>query len=194
LTELDILVSERQDFSFVMDVMALVGKQLIRLRCQRSLYYGSDATLQHLTELAETTPELRVLDLLEHFCGGWGNPPCIEVNGLQIAISLCYLTPLLLIQYLSDLETLALDGKWTKLRTVNWTSHLSCHDHLVYWSSAGLCGRIFEALPSVDDLTYTEECRLEVNSAVTFSYQRMEPAGVEWRDVFRGVSKPLEVV
>jgi hypothetical protein len=81
LTELDILVSERQDFSFVMDVMALVGKQLIRLCCQRSLYYGSDATLQHLSALAETTPELRDLGLLEHFCGGWGNPPCIQVNG-----------------------------------------------------------------------------------------------------------------
>ena len=86
LTELDILLSERQDFFFVMDVMALVGKQLIRLRCQRSLYYGSDATLQHLSALADTTPELRALDVLEHFCGGWGNPPCSEVNEIQIAI------------------------------------------------------------------------------------------------------------
>ena len=80
LTELDILVSERQDFSLVMDVMALVGKQLIRFCCQRSLYYGSDAIFQLLSSLAETTPELQVLEVLEHFCGGWGNPPCIQVN------------------------------------------------------------------------------------------------------------------
>ena len=80
LTELDITVSERQDFSLVMDVMAFVGKQLTRLRCQRSLYYGSDAIVQHLSSLAEATPSLQVLDILENFCGGWGNPPCIEVN------------------------------------------------------------------------------------------------------------------
>ena len=86
LTELDILVSERQDFSLVMDVLVLVGKQLTRLCCQRSLYYGSDATFQHLSSLAETTPQLQVLDVLEHFCGGWGNPPCIQVNKFKTII------------------------------------------------------------------------------------------------------------
>lgn len=87
LTELDILVSERQDFSLVMGVLTFVGKQLTRLRCQRSLYYGSDATFQHLSLLAEMTPELQVLDVLEHFCGGWGNPPCILVNEFETAIA-----------------------------------------------------------------------------------------------------------
>lgn len=87
LTELDILVSQRQDFSLVMDVMALVGKQLTRLCCQRSLYYGSDATFQHLSSLAEITPELQALDILEHFCGGWGNPPCIQVEVFPTAIT-----------------------------------------------------------------------------------------------------------
>ena len=82
LTELDIIVSERQDFSLVMDVVALVGKQLTRLRCQRSLYYGNEAILQRLPSLAEATPSLQVLDILEHFCGGWGNPPCAQVNSL----------------------------------------------------------------------------------------------------------------
>lgn len=96
-------------------------------------------------------------------------------------------------QYLSDVETLALEEKWTKLRTIGWMSHLSCHDHLVYWKGARLCDRIFESLPSVVALKYTEDCLLEVNSSVTFSYQRVEPTGVEWRDVFRGVSKPLQV-
>ena len=87
LTELDLLVSERQEFSLVMDVLSLVGKQLIRLSCQRSLYYGHSATFQHLSSLAETTPELQVLEILEHFCGGWGNPPCIQVNGLRTIIT-----------------------------------------------------------------------------------------------------------
>jgi len=173
LTELDIVVSECQTFSLVMDVMAYVGKQITRLRCQRSLYYGGDAIVQHLPSLADATPNLQVLDILEHFCGGWGNPPCI--------------------QYLSNLDSLILDGKWARLRTIAWTSHLSCHDHLVYWEGASLCDRIFESLPSVVSLKYTEECLLEVNSSVTFSYQRAGPAGVEWRDVFRGVSKPLQV-
>ena len=86
LTELDIVVSERQDFSVVMDVMALVGKQLNRFRCQRGLFYGSGAIVQHLSSLAEATPNLQSLDILEHFCGGWGNPPCIEVSGLPNAI------------------------------------------------------------------------------------------------------------
>lgn len=171
LTELDILISERQEFPSVMEVMALVGKQLTRLRCQRSLFYGCDAIFQYLTPLAEATPELQVLDILEHFCGGWGNPPCDE--------------------YLSDLEALALDGKWEKLRKINWTSHLSCHDHLVYWKGASLCDRIFEALPSLDDLEYTEECLLEVNSSVRFSYQRVGPDRVEWREMFRGGSEDL---
>ena len=80
LTELDILISERQDFSSVMDVMTLVGKQLIRLRCQRSLYYGSDAIFQHLSSLAGFTPDLQALDILEYFCGGWGNPPRFQVK------------------------------------------------------------------------------------------------------------------
>jgi hypothetical protein len=93
-------------------------------------------------------------------------------------------------QYLSDLEILALNGKWTKLKTINWTSHLSCHDHLVYWKGANLCDRVFEALPSVDDLTYTEECLLEANSTVIFSYQRVGPDRIEWREVFRGDFKP----
>jgi hypothetical protein len=70
---------------------------------------------------------------------------------------------------------------------------MSCHDNLVYWEGAGLCDRIFEALPSVVDLNYTEECLLDVYSSVTFSYQRVGPARIEWKDVFRGVSKPLEV-
>ena len=80
LTELDITVSECQDFSLVMDVMASVGKQLTRIRCQRSLFYGSDAIVQHLSTLAEATPHLEDLEVLEHFCGGWGNPPCAQVN------------------------------------------------------------------------------------------------------------------
>ena len=84
LTELDITVSERQDFSLVMNVVAAVGKQLNRLRCQRSLFYGSDAIVQHLSSLAEATPNLQVLDILEHFCGGWGNPPCIQVSDSQM--------------------------------------------------------------------------------------------------------------
>lgn len=87
LTELDIIVSERQDFSLVMEVIALVGKHLVRLYCQRSLYYGSDATFQHLSSLAESTPELKALRVLENFCGGWGNPPCIQVNGPQTAVT-----------------------------------------------------------------------------------------------------------
>ena len=87
LTELDIIVSERQDFSLVMDVIALVGKRLTHLRCQRSLYYGSDAIVQRLSSLAEATPNLQVLDILEHFCGGWGNPPCAQVNNLQNTIT-----------------------------------------------------------------------------------------------------------
>ena len=86
LTELEIVVSERQDFSSVMDVMSLVGKQLTRLRCQRSLFYGSDSVVQHLSSLAEATPNLQVLDILEHFCGGWGNPPCIQVKRFPNAI------------------------------------------------------------------------------------------------------------
>ena len=86
LTELDILVSEHQDVSLVMDVMTLVGKQLTRLRCQRSLYYGSDAIFQHLSSLAEATPDLQALDILEYFCGGWGSPPCIRVSGFQVCI------------------------------------------------------------------------------------------------------------
>lgn len=172
LTELDILISERQEFSSVMDVMTLVGRQLIRLRCQRSLYYGSDAIFQHLSSLAEVTPDLQVLEVLEHFCGGWGNPPFI--------------------QYLSDLENLALDGKWVNLNTIDWTSHLSCHDHLIYWKGTSLCDRIFEALPSIDSLKYTEECLLEVNSTVTLTYQRMGPERVEWREVLRGGSKPMQ--
>jgi len=84
LTELDIVISELQDFSSVMEVMTLVGKQLTRLRCQRSLYYGSDVIFQHLSSLAEATPNLQALDILEHFCGGWGNPPCVQVNSFQI--------------------------------------------------------------------------------------------------------------
>jgi hypothetical protein len=68
---------------------------------------------------------------------------------------------------------------------------MSCHDHLVYWNSASLCDRIFEALPSVDDLKYTEECRLELNSSATFSYQRVGPERIEWRDFFRRDSKSL---
>ena len=98
-----------------------------------------------------------------------------------------------LTQYLSDLESLTLDGKWKKLETISWTSHLSCHDHLVYWKGENLCDRVFESLPSVVGLKYTEECLLEVNSSVTFLYQRVGPARVEWRDVFRGISKPLQV-
>ena len=191
LTELDIVVSERQDFSSVMDVLALVGKQLNRLRCQRSLFYGSDAIVQHLSSLAGATPNLEVLDILEYFCGGWGNPPCIQVSSFPNTTTSLTYPSVLLAQYLSDLEALVLDGKWAKLRTINWTSHLSCHDHLVYWKGENLCDRIFESLPSVVGLKYTEECLLEVNSSVTFSYQRVEPAGVEWRDVFRGVAKPL---
>lgn len=80
LTELDIVVSERQDFSPVMDVIALVGKQLNIFRCQRSLFYGGDAIVQYLPSLAEATPNLQVLDILENFCGGWGNPPCVQVR------------------------------------------------------------------------------------------------------------------
>lgn len=87
LTELDVIVSERQDFSLVMDVVGFIGKQLTRLRCQRSLYYGSAAIVQHLSSLAEATPSLQVLDILEHFCGGWGNPPCAQVNGFYIPSS-----------------------------------------------------------------------------------------------------------
>ncbi|KAF9646440.1 hypothetical protein BDM02DRAFT_3188846 [Thelephora ganbajun] len=173
LTELDIVVSERQDFSLVMNVMALAGKQLTRLRCQRSLYYGSDAIIQHLSSLAEVTPNLQALDILEHFCGGWGNPPCV--------------------QYLFDFDTLTLDGKWAELKTINWRAHLSCHDHLVYWKGASLCDRIFESLPSVISLEYTEERLTEVNSSVTFSYQRVGPMGMEWREVFQGASKPLQI-
>ena len=91
LTELDIVVSERQDFSVVMDVMALVGKQLSRFRCQRGLFYGSDAIVQNLSSLAEATPNLQSLDILEHFCGGWGNPPCIQVSGFpNVTITLTY--------------------------------------------------------------------------------------------------------
>jgi hypothetical protein len=86
LTELDIIVSERQDLSLVMDVIAFVGKRLTRLRCQRSLYYGNEAIVQRLSSLAEATPSLQFLDILEHFCGGWGNPPCAQVNGFQDAI------------------------------------------------------------------------------------------------------------
>ena len=97
-----------------------------------------------------------------------------------------------LTQYLSDLDTLVLDERWTKLKKITWTSHLSCHDHLVYWKGANLCDRIFESLPSVVGLKYTEERLLEVNSSVTFSYQRVEPIGIEWREVFRGVSKPAQ--
>ena len=92
LTELDIVVSERQDFSSVMDVIAFVGKQLTHLRCQRSLYYGDEAIFQSLSSLAEATPNLQVLDILEHFCGGWGNPPCAQVNSFEdLIISLTYL-------------------------------------------------------------------------------------------------------
>lgn len=80
LTELDVVISERQDLPLLIEVLGQVGKQLTRLRCQRSLYYGSDAIVQHLSSLAEATPDLQVLDILEHFCGGWGNPPCAEVN------------------------------------------------------------------------------------------------------------------
>jgi len=87
LTELDIVVSEHQDFSVVMDVMALVGKQLNRFRCQRGLFYGSDAIVQHLSSLAEATPNLQSLDILEHFCGGWGNPPCIQVSGFRSGVT-----------------------------------------------------------------------------------------------------------
>lgn len=94
-------------------------------------------------------------------------------------------TSILPAQYLSDLENLALDGKWVDLKTIDWTSHLSCHDHLIYWKGASLCDRIFEALPSVDNLKYTEECLLEVNSTVTLVYQRMGPERVEWREVLQ---------
>ena len=86
LTELEIVVSERQEFSSIMDVMAVVGKQLNRLRCQRSLFYGNDAIVQYLPSLAEATPNLQVLDILEHFCGGWGNPPCLQVKGFPDAV------------------------------------------------------------------------------------------------------------
>jgi hypothetical protein len=89
------------------------------------------------------------------------------------------------------LEALTLDGKWARLREIGWTSHLSFHDHLVYWKGASLCDRIFEALPSIDDLKYTEECLLEVNSSVTFSYQRVGIERLEWREVVRGDSKPF---
>ena len=95
LTELDITVSERQDFSLVMDALAFVGKQLTHLRYQRSLYYGGDAIFQHLSSLSEVMPNLQVLDVTEHFCGGWGNPPCVQVSGFQDAItSLTYLPSL----------------------------------------------------------------------------------------------------
>ena len=87
---------------------------------------------------------------------------------------------------------MTLDGKWAKLGTINWISHLSFHDHLVYWKGANLCDRIFEALPSIDDLKYTEECLLEVNSSVTFSYQRVGAERIEWREVIRGDSKPFK--
>lgn len=83
LTELHVTISERQGFSLVMDVLAFMGTQLTSLRCQRSLYYGSDAIVQHLPSLAQATPSLQTLDILEHFCGGWGNPPCAQVNSLQ---------------------------------------------------------------------------------------------------------------
>jgi hypothetical protein len=92
LMELDIVVSQRQPFSLVMDIMPLVGKRLTRLRCHHSLYYGSDAIVQHLSSLADATPNLQALDILEHFCGGWGNPPCLQVNGFPHAVlSLTYL-------------------------------------------------------------------------------------------------------
>jgi hypothetical protein len=87
LTELDIAVSECQDFSLVMDVMASIGKQLTRIRCQRSMFYGSDAIVQHLSWLADATPNLETLEILEHFCGGWGNPPCEQVNSFRDAIT-----------------------------------------------------------------------------------------------------------
>lgn len=156
----------------VMDIMASVGKQLTRIRCQRSLFYGSDAIVQHLSTLAEVTPHLEDLEVLEHFCGGWGNPPCA--------------------QYLTGLDALGLDGKWTKLKTITWTSHLSCHDHLVYWEGGDLCDRVFESLPSVVALKYTEECLVEVNSSVTFSYQRIGATGTEWKEVYREDSSPSQ--
>ena len=186
LTELDVVISERQDFSLVLDVLSLVGKHLTRLRCQRSLYYGGDAIVQHLPSLAEATPNLQVLDILEHFCGGWGNSPCVQVKKSPKCNGLVDSPSILLAQYLSDSETLVLDGKWEKLRTINWTSHMSCHDHLVYWKGASLCDRVFESLPSLVGLKYTEQSLLEVNSSVTFSYQRVEPAGIEWKEVLRG--------
>jgi len=134
LTELHVTISERQGFSSVMDVLALIGKQLTHLRCQRSLYYGSDAIVQHLSSLAEATPNLQVLDVLEHFCGGWGNPPCAQVNDSQeTVISLTYLSPM---SSISPIQIpLILMGSGQNLRRS--PGHHTCHVTIISYIGKG---------------------------------------------------------
>jgi hypothetical protein len=80
LTHLDVRMSERQTVSSVLQVLKAIGPQLLSLTWHQSLFYGSEAIIQCLPSLAELTPNLRSLDVLEHFCGGWGNPPCAQVR------------------------------------------------------------------------------------------------------------------
>jgi hypothetical protein len=79
LTHLDIQMSERQPVTLVLSVLNSIGPHLRSLKWHQSLYYGNGSIIQCLPSLAELTPNLQHLQLSEHFCGGWGNPPCTQV-------------------------------------------------------------------------------------------------------------------
>lgn len=79
VTHLDIRMSERQTVATVMKTIKAIGSQLVSLTWHQSLFYGSEAIVQCLPQIAELTPNLQSLEVVEHFCGGWANPPCAQV-------------------------------------------------------------------------------------------------------------------
>jgi hypothetical protein len=94
-------------------------------------------------------------------------------------------------QYVADVESLDLSGSWPVLESIAWKSHLSCHDHLVYWDGSPLCDQTLAALPSLRSMKYTEECRAESDSYIILSFERNDAGTLESREVGSIITKRL---